>query len=558
MLSSDLLRVKISRGKAVPLFCTSDFGNGTAYELANRLIVFFTNAQNHKQRKGDLLRKISMLESEYDYKLVRGFLVLLERRSIFGQLESSSTIATPVSIRQKLFEESSKQGLALSDLQRKSILQKIANQMHMSPDDVENIMWSDKDENLLLTQFDVINPKDLILWYNLSLLQTLLFKCTRLEFYVKGGLYWKQVLRNVKRYGLMYNLEYLSEDDNGDDSVRCVLEGPLSLFKMTDRYGTSMAKLLPSIVGTPTWKINGSITKTTDHGQKVYSFELSNDNTQEFLRSRVESVSNHGSNVLDDGYVYDSTVESAFATKFQQHFDQDDDLVWKLFREPDPLIADGKAMIPDFLFERFGRKVYFEIVGFWTKEYLERKAAKLKVLFDGGDENVNRKSVDLLVAVNSELACSQIETISKDRVFTFKKEVSLKPILEHLKKIDSEITEEKTADTKITLDESNPHLISIKQLAHKHAIPEDATLKILNFNYPGLYVSVGSFLISKEKISVVRDSVAGISKFVEACNVMASNEIPDSCHADLLSKLGYDVMWNDLDPDNAVISKKQM
>lgn len=252
MLSSELLRTKISRCKITPLFCSTNFGNGTDYELVNKLIVLFTNAQKNKQCKGDLLKKIKSLELEYDYKLVRGFFALLERRSVFGQLNSSSSIATPMFIRQKLFEESSKQGLALSVPQRKDIIHQIATQMHISSDDVENIMWSDKDENIVLTQFDIINPKDLILWYNLSLFQTLLFKCIKLEFYVKGGIYWKQVLRNVKRYGLMYNLEYYSNGNSDDDSIKCVLEGPLSLFKMTDRYGTSMAKLLPSIVGTPT------------------------------------------------------------------------------------------------------------------------------------------------------------------------------------------------------------------------------------------------------------------------------------------------------------------
>ena len=556
MLSSDLLRIRISRGKVMPLFCTSDFGNGTDYELVNKMIALFTNAQKNKQHKGDLLQKINLLESEHDYKLVRGLLALLERRSVFTQSGLSSTIATPSSIRQKLFEESSKQGLALSDSQRRSIIQKISNQIHISPDAVETVMWGDKDENLLLTQFDTISPKDLILWYNLSLLQTLLFKCTRLEFYVKGGLHWKQVLRDVKRYGLMYNLEYYSEDDSGDDSIKCILEGPLSLFKMTDRYGTSMAKLLPSIVGTPTWKISGSIAKNTDNGKKIYSFELSSESTEGFIRSRIESTSNNGGDILDDGYVYDSTLEAAFAKRFYQHFDQDDEFGWKMSREPDPLIADGKAMIPDFLFERFGRKVYFEIVGFWTKEYLERKAAKLKVLFDGHDKSKNGKSVDLLVAVNSELACSQIETISKDKIFTFKKEVSIKPILEHLRKIDDEITDEKVADTQIILDENNLDLISIKQIAQKHAVPEDATLKILSANYPDQYIVTGSYMISKEKTAIVSDSLAGISKFVEACNVMASHKIPDSCHADLLSKLGYDVVWNDLDPNNATISKK--
>lgn len=346
----------------------------------------------------------------------------------------------------------------------------------------------------------------------------------------------------------MYNLEYYSEDTSGEeeDSIKCTLEGPFSLFKMTDRYGTSMAKLLPSIVGTPTWKINGSIVKKTDDGQKIYSFELSNENTKEFLRSTIDSSYQN-----DDDYVYDSSTEATFAKRFHQHFDQNDKFGWKISREPDPLIADGKAMIPDFLFERFGRKVYFEIVGFWTKEYLERKAAKLKVLFDN-----NNKNVDLLVAVNSEFACSQIETISKDRIFTFKKDVSIKPILEHLKKIDAEIIEEKI-HTKIKLDENNLDLISIKQIALENSLPEVAALKILLTDYPEVYVVVESYLISKDKINSIDDNLNGISKFVDACKILKSQKIPDSCHADLLSKMNYDVIWEDLDPNNAKILKKE-
>ena len=551
MLSADLLRTNTSRGKIMPLFCTTDFGSGSDYELANKLITHFTNAQKNNQTKGELLGKITLLESEYDYKLVRGLSTLLERRSVF-EVASSSSIASPITVRQKLFEESSKQNLALSDSQRENIVQKIADQMHVSSEEIETIMWSDKENNLVLNQFDVINPKDLILWYNISLTQTLLFKCTGLEFYVKGGLYWKQVLRNVKRHGLMYSLEY-NTDDN--DSIKCVLEGPLSLFKMTDRYGTSMAKLLPSIIGTPTWKIKGSIVRKNDDGQKIYQFELSSEDTKKFLRSTIDAVyQNNGRGSIENegGYVYDSSVEATFAKRFYQHFDQNDKFGWKISREPDPLIADGKAMIPDFLFERFGRKVYFEIVGFWTKEYLDRKAAKLRDLF----ENNNNKNIDLLVAVNSELSCSQIETISKDRIFTFKKDVSIKPILEHLKKIDAEITKEKIDNTQIKIDVEDMNLISIKQVAYDNAIPEEAALKILDAKHHDKYITVGSYLISKEKAKSVNESLDGISKFVQACKDMTSHKIPDICHADLLSKLGYDVVWNDLDPNNAAIIKK--
>ena len=318
----------------------------------------------------------------------------------------------------------------------------------------------------------------------------------------------------------------------------------------------SEIKQVPSIVSTPTWKINGSIVKKTDDGQKIYSFELTNDDAQEFLRSTIDTTYQNNSNGVNDDYVYDSSIEAAFAKRFYQHFDQNDKFGWRISREPDPLIADGKAMIPDFLFERFGRKVYFEIVGFWTKEYLERKTAKPKALFDNNEKNKNNKNIDLLVAVNSELSCSQIETISKDHVFTFKKDVSIKPILEHLKKIDAEIIKEKMDGTEIKLDKNSLELISVTQIALEHAIPETVALKILNANYPDAYVTVGSYLISKEKTYIVNTSLEGISKFIQACTVMKSHDIPDSCHADLLSKLGYDVVWNDLDPNNAIIVKK--
>ena len=567
MLSSDLLRTRISRGRITPIFCSTDSGSGTDYELAEKIIASFAYAQKNSQTKGQLTEGITAIELQHDYKLVRGLSALLERRSIFQRVQLSSNAATPQTIRQRLFEESSKQGLALSIPQRQDIIKQIAQQMHLQPEEIETAMWSDREENLVLVQFDDISPRDLILWYNLSLAQTLLFKCTGLEFYIKGGIHWKRVLRDVKRYGLMYSLEYESgddSDDSGDDnkkdskesSIRCVLDGALSLFKMTDRYGTAMAKLLPSIVSTPTWKISGSIVKKSENGQKIYEFELSSKNTKDVIRRVTDPT--YPDN--DDG-IYDSSDEAGFAKRFAQYFDQQDRFGWKISREPEPLIANGRAMIPDFLFERFGRRVYLEIVGFWTREYLDRKAAKLKALFgdDGNTDQKNNSKVDLLVAVNSGLACSQIKSVSHDMVFTFEKDVPIKPILEHLKKIDAQILKEKIGNTTISLEgegeEKNPDIISIKDIADKYHIPEQAAVQIISARYPDSYVVLKSHLIAKDRADAINSLIAEVSEFVAACKILTLQKIPDSCHAELLAKLGYDVIWSDLNPDNAKIVK---
>lgn len=566
MLSSDLLRTKISKNTITPLFCSLDFGNNTSYELANKLVTFFENTHKNQSSKGELLQKISLLESECDFKLVRGLFTLLERRSIFESGIDSQI--SPKTIRQKLFKESSVQGFALSDAHRQNIIQKISDQNDLSTNDVEKIMWADMEENLILKKFNFINPKYLLLWYNLSLAQTLLFRCTAMEFFVEGGLYWKQVLRNVKRYGLMYNLDQqYNESQKDPNSINCTLEGPLSLFKMTDKYGTSMAKLLPWIIKAPVWRINGSIIRKNDEGSKIYKFEMSSsgkNKASEFLQPISEilfsdddskinnSQLNNPTKSPEDDFTFDSLLEKNFEKLFLQYFSKKDD--WKISREPNPLIVDGKAMIPDFLFERFGKKVYFEIVGFWTKEYLERKAAKLRVIFDKNRQK--KQDIYLIVGVNSDLACSEIESISDDYVFVFKKDVPLKPILKHLEKIDKKIIEEKSKDTEIQLDNDDIDIISIESIAKKYCVPHETALNLLSSKYQNHLLIGKLYVISKEKINHIQKSLIGIQKFTQACNILEKNKIPESSHADLLSQLNYDVIWKDLDPNNAIIIKK--
>ena len=549
MLPLDLLRTKINRGKIEPVFTQPKNKNDSNYQLATKLLEHFSITHKTKDPKKELIKKTNHLESQYDYKLVRGLVVLLERKSVF---ESKFSKTNPVTARKKLFEESAKRGLALSENQRTEIVQSIAQQSHISVQEMESAMWSDQEENQTLVKFEEMSPEKLLYWYNLSLTQTLLFRCTSMEFYVKGGLYWKHVLRNVKRFGLMYNLQ----KQDAKDSITCILDGPLSLFKMTDRYGTSMAKLLPDIIKAPSWSISGSIVKKNEEGQKLYQFSMSEKDTAEIIHptahtSHQTSNSEKLHSLTENTSDFDSSLEENFEKSFLQHFDKKDD--WKISREPDPLIADGKAMIADFLFERYGRKVYFEIVGFWTKEYMQRKTEKIKSIFEKNDQGEEQK-VDLIIGVNEDLACSQLVKISEDHVFTFKKQVSIKPILSHLRKIDKEIAKEKTKTTEIKL-EKKLEIISIRQVAVKYEIPLDAALAILVKDYPEYLVVNDSFMFSKTIVDSVKKLLENILKFVDACKILDENKIDESCHADFLSKIGYDVVWQDLNPDNAVIVK---
>src|SRR5918995_2254806 len=311
MLTLQLLRVRTRNGAIFPLFCTKE----EEIELAKKIIQEFEQTWNNKEKKAVLEDRISAIEESdtgSDYKLVRGFYALLERRCTFksrdsnsdndGETSSSTStipIIDPPRIRKAVFEESSKRGFALTELERREIADSVASKLHLSSHDVVlKAMWSDLDDNLILDDFDVIGPEALVGWYNLSLMQTLLFNCTKLDFYISGGLNWKRVLRSVKRLGLMYHLQQPQQQQ--ENRIICSLEGPLSLFKLTDRYGTLLAKLLPSIIFSSDnrrenskgggggssggeWHLDAWIVRKTMDGRKIYEFKISKDEIPELL-----------------------------------------------------------------------------------------------------------------------------------------------------------------------------------------------------------------------------------------------------------------------------------
>jgi predicted nuclease of restriction endonuclease-like RecB superfamily len=592
MLTLQLLRVRVRNGAIFPLFCSKD----EQIDLAKKIIQEFEQAWENKENKAALADRITAIEESEvgtDYKLVRGFCALLERRCTFKSKNSindtydvaSNTIPViePVLIRRAVFEESSKRGFALTELERIEIADSVASRLSLpSTDAVLKVMWNDLDDNLILDYFDTIDAKSLVGWYNLSLMQTLLFNCTKLDFYMSGGLNWKRVLRGVKRLGLMYHLQQHRQENR----IICSLEGPLSLFKLTDRYGTSLAKLLPSIIfssdrkgrgeGSSEWYLDAWIVRKTMDGRKIYEFKISKNEIPELLTdpylfspsispAAEKEFPRRSTNPND--YYFDSAVEEKFANRFEQS-----ETGWKLIREPDPMVlSNGKAFIPDFMFEKYDMKVYLEIVGFWTKEYLERKLHKLADIFISTDvkkknnnSNYNNNAVPLFIAVNADLDCSKSSfssIIPKEQLIFYKNDiVPVKPILDYLKSIDREMIERKVNDPnlKIQLDNSSDNIvISIKELAQQYGIPIEVARQVSLRDNKEKYLEAGMYLIPKSKAHKLESLLAGATKFIDACSVLSSEAIPESCHAELLVKLGYDVIWQSIDASTAVLVKRR-
>jgi len=119
------------------------------------------------------------------------------------------------------------------------------------------------------------------------------------------------------------------------------------------------------------------------------------------------------------------------------------------------------VFIPDFSFEKGNLKVYLEIVGFWTNEYLKKKLAKLQEL---AVEN-------LLIAVDRSLNCAQFEKV-KGFVILYDKKVPVKPVVGFLKHLEETTILQEVENFNGSKLQLEGDLIDVLRLAEEQAVSE--------------------------------------------------------------------------------------
>ncbi|MFI5384336.1 MAG: DUF790 family protein, partial [Methanosarcina thermophila] len=116
--------------------------------------------------------------------------------------------------------------------------------------------------------------------------------------------------------------------------------------------------------------------------------------------------------------------EVAYDSKLEQMFGSLSLGSWEIIREPTILKAGRHAFVPDFALQRNGIKVYLEIVGFWTPEYLENKVKKLRQV---------KKPVILLI--DRKLKCSEKDFPSQEVIF-FDKKIPANEVMKILRRYE--------------------------------------------------------------------------------------------------------------------------
>ncbi len=406
MLPSELVIVRYKENRATPL----ELGNvPSTLELIGQLIEVFEKAVGGT--RGSLQETLSLFEAdETNYKQRRGLAHLLS--SYYSNFEAVSPLE-PEALRYKVFAEAAKS--PPNPMSRRQVLETIAAQLSegshlVAPEEVQAGLYADLEHRALLTDFQPPEPLELLERYNLSQAQGALYRAFSLQLEIgrSSAQTYQALFKALKKQGLMY----LVQGDSGSGFVVTV-DGPVSLFRPSTRYGLAMAKLLPDLLKLEGWSLEATLKPKLEWNKELVEayFTLAWDSGLKPPKRRDREESTE-----------DLAPEDALLERFQRKSSE-----WTVTREVELLPLGSTVIVPDLKFMHpDGRVKYLEVLRFWEPAYLEKR---LMALEGGG-----RDDVLLAVSERNKLeGRAALTEAHSSRVLMFKGRLDVKGVLEWLK-----------------------------------------------------------------------------------------------------------------------------
>ncbi|MGE3818133.1 MAG: DUF790 family protein [Isosphaeraceae bacterium] len=350
MLTGNLVRVATSKQRIIPRYLNRE--SAQWLEVAESLLLIFRDGVG--MTRGEIEAEIDELVGEGLATLAhRGLAKVLEDR---GEFEVVSEVP-PETLREKVFSAAAKHRKTLREegrrrpFRRDEVLREVAAELHLDPEAIAAGLFADLKDEARLLRFDDLTAQRLIDRYNVALAQAVLLRSVlvRVEVRREKPSRYRQLFRQLKFHRLLYRVE-------GDMTEGYVfhLDGPLSLFSATNKYGLQMALFLPTLLHCEDFRLDAELR----WGPK-----------REPRTLHLESKDGLISHQADTG-TYTPPEVSAFVERFRQVAPG-----WSVTEATD-LIELGRegVWVPDlrFVHRATGIDVFVEILGFWKRSSVER------------------------------------------------------------------------------------------------------------------------------------------------------------------------------------------
>ncbi len=362
MLTADLVVARVVKGEVRPRYVRAD--DAAAQELAAQMVALYAE---HVGRTREALdgALAALLGEGTDFLFHRGLAKLLADRADF----EVQAPCDPAALRRRVFEEAARvhPAVLVADevhrVTRDDVIARVAAEMGVAADAVTHAMYADLEDAHVMTRGPDLTAEALLARYNVALAQAVLLRATAMTVHLAPGdpARYRQLFRYVKFYRLMHAV---TGDGRRGYAVR--LDGPMSLFQQSQKYGLQLAEFLPALLLCEGWRVEADVR----WGPQKRPLLLR-------LSPELGLVSHY-----PDRGVYVTREEQHLADRIAEM-----DTPWKLSRRAEVIDLDGRGvLVPEFVLEhRDGRKAWVDVLGFWRRDYLE---ARLALLRDAGPKNL--------------------------------------------------------------------------------------------------------------------------------------------------------------------------
>lgn len=354
MLTGKMVRVRYARDRIIPHYIKTD--DPAWLETAERLLELFRGREG--VTRGELDDGQREAFGDDPGQLVhQGLAKLLEDRCEF----EVSSAHPPEQVRAAVFRaaarrrtEAAPEEVAAFD--RAAVLREVAAELALAPEAVEGGLFADLKSEQRLTKFKDLSAERLLQRYNVALAQAVLLRSTRVQVVIRGEppQRYRQLLRRVKFHRLVCELERL-----GPDAFRLHLDGPMSLFSATNKYGLQLALFLPAVLLCRDFELTAELRWGPQRRPKA------------FLVTPGDGLVSH----YPDQGMYTPPELAMFVELFRKRVAD-----WELAEETELLPLGDGFWAPDFrlIHKGSGLVVLLEVLGFWRRSSAEKHLERLR------------------------------------------------------------------------------------------------------------------------------------------------------------------------------------
>ena len=404
MLTGDLIRARVRGQEIEPSLIDTE--KPSSREAAQTLFDLLRGAVEQRQTRGQIQETLDdMLAERRDHKIWRGMAKLLFDRSEF-EVESPMN---PVDLRAIVFEKARQMGplaLEAGPFERvvaSDVHAAVAEEHSLTVEQVRLGLYADLRQSQRIVSCKVDNAEWLGHRYNVAQVQALLLRATDVTVSLHAPTAHR--MRQLFRYVKFHQLIHTAVRDGKVLTLR--LDGPMSLFTQSSRYGMQLANFFPGLLLQEcNWSLEATVLWTKAQHRKRLSL------------THEGGLQSH---YLDRG-AYRTREQEWFAERFEKL-----DSGWTLSEGKKPINLGGRAVIfPDFTFSKGKKCAHLEILGFWRHDSL---ASKLDLVDQFGPGN-------LIIAISRKLRGSkEVLEASGAHVIDFAEIVPPKKVLAALESV---------------------------------------------------------------------------------------------------------------------------